>query len=251
MHSGFVVSEKLIDDFESAKSDDEKQVDQFFEERIISSEKLICDRIKLNKRASFVKPPKEQVNITTNRETDGMENKAMVSLLNVAEKSAINLEEIMKHRGTAVSLPLFNLNGTLRKTVKAKLVDCFELEQIETSYSRIIAVIDMGLLWRVCTPIKEYRETADGAPYTWDDYASKLFDAILRRHPNAAEYHLINDRYDVALSVKDSEHARRSANYIGGAINVFPRRGAKIPQASRFDAFLPIPATKFVYKHSF
>ncbi len=58
------------------------------------SEKLICDRIKLNKRASFVKPPNEQVNITKNRETDGMENKAIVSLLNVAEKSAINLEEI-------------------------------------------------------------------------------------------------------------------------------------------------------------
>ena len=239
--SGFLASEKLIGDFESAKSDGERQVDQFFEERILSSEKLIRDRIKLNKRASFVKPPKEQVNITTNKATDGMENKAMVSLLNIAE-SAINLEEVMKHPVTPVSLPLFNLNGTLRKTVKAKLVDCFKLEQIETGYSRVIAVIDMGLLWRVCIP--RNRETADGEPYTWNDYASKLFDAILRRHPNAAEYHLINDRYDVALSVKDSDHGRRSANYIGGAVNVFPRRGAKIPQASRFDAFFANASNK-------
>ena len=223
LQSGFLASEKLIGDSESAKSDDERQIDQFFEERIFSSEKLIHDRIKLHKRASFVKPPKEQVNITTNRATDGMENKAMVSPLNIAEKSAMNLEEVMKHRVTAVSLPLFNLNGTLRKMVKAKLVDCFEVKQIKTSvsvsvsvsynsnwlhYSRVIAVIDMGRLWRVCIQTKEDRESADEAPYTWDDYASKLFDAILRRHTNVAEYHLINDRYVVALSVKDSEHGR-------------------------------------------
>ena len=74
-----------------------------------------------------MKPPKERVNITMNRATDGMENKAMVSLLNIAEKSAINLEEVMKHRVTAVPLPLFNVNGTVRKTVKAKLADCCEL----------------------------------------------------------------------------------------------------------------------------
>ena len=69
-----------------------------------------------------MKPPKEQLNITTNRATYGMENKAMVSPLNIAEKSAMNLEEVMKHRVTAVSLPLFNLNGNLRKMVKAKLL---------------------------------------------------------------------------------------------------------------------------------
>ena len=105
-------------------------------------------------------------------------------------------------------------------------------------------MIDIGRLWRVCIPSKEDRETADGALYTWNDYPSKLFDAILRRHPNVAEYHLINDRYDIALSVKDSDHGRRSANYIGGAVNVFPRRGAKIPQASRFDAFFANASNK-------
>ena len=141
LQSGFLASEKLIGDSESAKSDDERQIDQFFEERIFSSEKLIHDRIKLHKRASFVKPPKEQVNITTNRATDGMENKAMVSPLNIDEKSAMNLEEVMKHRVTAVSLPLFNLNGTLRKMVKAKLVDCFEVKQIKTGYTTVASLL--------------------------------------------------------------------------------------------------------------
>ena len=88
-----------------------------------------------------MKPPKEQVNITTNRATDGMENKAMVSPLNIAEKSAMNLEEVMKHRVTAVSLPLFNLNGTLRKMVKAKLVDCFEVKQIKTGYTTVASLL--------------------------------------------------------------------------------------------------------------
>ena len=69
-------------------------------------------------------------------------------------------------------------------------------------------MIEIGRLWRVCIQSKEDRKSADEAPYTWDDYASKLFDAILRRHTNVAEYQLINDRYVVALSVKDSEHGR-------------------------------------------
>ncbi|KAG1659616.1 hypothetical protein GQR58_022474 [Nymphon striatum] len=146
-------------------------IDQFFEKRILPSEKLICDRIRFNKRASFVKPPKEQVNITMNKATDGMEN--------IAEMTA-------------------------------KPVDCFELEQVETGQSQIIAVIDIWLFWRICTPNKEDRETTDGAPSTWDDHASKLSGAILQIHPNAVEYHLINYRYDAAIRRETRDESSNS-----------------------------------------
>ena len=45
---------------------------------------------------------------------------------------------------------------------------------------------------------------------------------ILERHLEATEYHLINDRYDIDMSIKDAEHKKRSALFIGGAKNVFP-----------------------------
>ena len=43
--------------------------------------------------------------------------------------------------------------------------------------------------------------------FTWEDYAHKIFTTILKRHPNAKRFHLINNRYDMDLSIKDAEHS--------------------------------------------
>ena len=59
------------------------------------------------------------------RKTDATENKAMVNLINIAEDIALDLVQMMQYRVTDVCLPIFNINGTMRKAVKAKLCECF------------------------------------------------------------------------------------------------------------------------------
>ena len=71
----------------------------------------------------------------------------------------------------------------------------------------------MGLLWRISLPSKEDRETYDGSHFTWKDYAEKMFLKIMGRHPNASEFHFINDRYDVGVTTKDMQH-EKDARYI-------------------------------------
>ena len=44
-----------------------------------------------------------------------MENRAMVKIVALAEKAALNLEELMSYRLTEVCLPIFNINGQMRK----------------------------------------------------------------------------------------------------------------------------------------
>ena len=64
-----------------------------------------------------------------------------------------------------------------------------------------ISIVDMGFILRLATPSIADRESAKG-DFTWRNYATKIFNITLQRHPNATEYHLVNDRYDV----KDAEH---------------------------------------------
>ena len=53
-----------------------------------------------------------------------MENKAMASVVNLVEASGLlSLSEVMKHCLTEECLPLFNTNGTFRKTQKSKLLE--------------------------------------------------------------------------------------------------------------------------------
>ena len=60
-----------------------------------------------------------------------MENKAMVELVMLAQQAQLDLTRIMQYRLTDVPLALFNVNSTLRKSVKAKLVDVLILEDVK------------------------------------------------------------------------------------------------------------------------
>ena len=60
---------------------------------------------------------------------------------------------------------------------------------------------------------------------------------ILQRFPNAKEFYLVNDRYDLQLSIKDAEHKKRSAFSISGAKNAYPSSTDTIPPASKFSSF--------------
>ena len=70
--------------------------------------------------------------------------KLLTALIQAAQKSAIDLEQVMKYRVTDISLPLFNLDGAIRKAMKSKLQEClyFVSENLHSN----IAIIDMGLL---------------------------------------------------------------------------------------------------------
>ena len=89
-----------------------------------------------------------------------------------------------------------------------------------------IALVDMGLMWRLATPTKEDREKPDKTKYTWGDYRDKLHDTVMRRHPNAETIILVNDPYNSEYSIKDSEKLRRSK---GPAPNVFMSAGKEFP----------------------
>ena len=81
----------------------------------------------------------------------------------------------------------------------------------ETTFEGVsyISIVDIGFIWRLATPSIADRESPEG-DFTWGNYATKIFNIILQRHPNAMEYHLVNDRYDVELSIKDTEHQKRN-----------------------------------------
>ena len=149
-----------------------------------------------------------------------MENRAMVKILSLAQGNKVDLKDLMSCRRTEVCLPIFNINGQMRKSVKAKLVDWFLMDKTNLDDVAYISINDTGYLWRLAAPTMSDREKKD--KFTWGDYAEKIFNMIIRQHTDAKEYHLINDRYDVESSIKDAEHQKRNLLFIGGAKNVYP-----------------------------
>lgn len=154
LESGLIASPELIADFESANLDDEQQITEIYNTRILSTKNLIHDKISLNKRANFAKAPNKKDGSVVARRADAMENKAMINLINIAQETASDLVQIMQYRVTDVCLPIFNINGTMRKAVKAKLCECFTFKEAKASHSPKIALVDMGLLWRLANAIE-------------------------------------------------------------------------------------------------
>ena len=75
--------------------------------------------------------------------------------------------------------------------------------------------------------------------YSWHDYAMKVYDTIMSRHPNSDMFILVNDCYDdTVINVKDGEHKNRAKKYAGGeSKNIFPVSSKPFPSASDFNAF--------------
>ena len=101
----------------------------------------------------------------------------------------------------------------------------------------------MGYIWRLGTPRKEDREKLDRTPYTWADYAVKLFAMIINRHTHAKEFYIVNDRYDINESIKDAEHLRRAQSE-SCSKNAYPKNSALFPPANQVGSFFTNPANK-------
>ena len=175
--------------------------------------------------ANFTKPPKEK-NIEKSRKTDPMENKAMVKIFSLAENNALDLEQLLQYRLTDVCLPILNINGEIKKAV---------MEEIIVNFWQV-ATVEMRFLWRKCIQnAADMDQVAN--KFTWGDYARKIFTKILQRHPNTKEFHLVNYRFDMDLSIKDAEHKKRSALFSGGSKNVFSSSIYTVPLARKFSSF--------------
>ena len=102
----------------------------------------------------------------------------------------------------------------------------------------------MGYLVWLAAPTASDREKKD--KFTWVDYTEKekIFNMMVQWHPHAKEYHLINDRYDVELPIKDEDRQKRNLLFIGGAKNVYPSRNDPVPPLRKFNAFFVNAANK-------
>ena len=69
---------------------------------------------------------------------------------------------------------------------------------------------------------------------------------IIGRHLNASMIVLVNDPYDLDISIKDSEHIKRAIDkrYPGGSQNIFIRSMEKLPGSKDFNKFFCNPQNK-------
>jgi len=80
-----------------------------------------------------------------------------------------------------------------------------------------------------------------GTKYTWDDYAQKMMNLVVRRHGNADRIICVNDSYDQNYSIKGSEKLRRKQLPIR---NVFVKAEDKFLSSMDFYALLGKPENK-------
>ena len=217
----------------------EQQISQSFQERVLPDKKKIYDCIAINKSKIFSKPPRGNT-VDKLRKTGRMKNRAMVKILSLPAGSKVDLEDLMGYRLTELCFPIFNINGQMRKVIKAKLINCFLVDETKLHDIAYISIIDMGYLWRLTAPTASDREKK--VYLGW--LCREDLNMIVQRHPQSKEYHLINDRCDVELSLKDAEHQKRNLLFIGGAKNVYPSRNDPAPQLRTFNAFFVNSANK-------
>ena len=181
--------------------------------------------------------------ISSNSKMDAMENKAMAEVIVLAENSEekFDLTEIMQYRITDKCLSIFNINGSLRKGQKSKLIEKFSFMELNINEPSI-ALIDMGFMWRLSTPSAEDRLKPNGSFYTWGDYAEKIFFMICARHANASQVIFVNDPYDLPVNIKDCEHDRRAGTGMVGS--VYMKRDIKIPSPQEFNRLFQNPQNK-------
>ena len=212
-------------------------VKEFLDERVFAKKKSLSDRIPRSIRLNFANQEvKAMTGATMKGKAQEMERVALASVIELVDKSgALKLEEELEHRVTEECLSIFNVNGTMRKTQKSKLLQTMNISvsPIPTSYT---VIVDMGLIWRLSCPNKEDREKEDGSPFTWGDYAEKLIKLILKRHESAERIICVNDNYSQRVSIKDSERMLRQANK--QVANIFIKADKQFPNSMEFNNIL-------------
>ena len=109
----------------------------------------------------------------------------------------LNTPQQHEHCVVEGCVSLFNPNGTYRKTQKSKLIQKLSLQPIAIK-EPYVALIDMGMIWRMATSSAEDRQTQYGTPYKWLNNVQKVSSIILAPHRDAHRIICVNDPYDAA-----------------------------------------------------
>ena len=172
-----------------------------------------------------------------------MEQNALKSVIDVVQKSEVlSLEDILKHRVTEENTALFNPDGSLRKTAKSQLITKMntDLVQLDEDY---IAVVDMGMIWRLCLPAIDERSPDSDEKYKWNDYHDNVAKTLVARHPRAKMIISVNDDYTVKYTIKDEERQRREKSR-GNIPNEFFKPEDEFPSRVKFNKILQKPENK-------
>ena len=172
-----------------------------------------------------------------------MEQNALKSVIDVVQKSEVlSLEDILKHRVTEENTALFNPDGSLRKTAKSQLITKMntDLVQLDEDY---IAVVDMGMIWRLCLPAIDERSPDSDEKYKWNDYHDNVAKTLVARHPRAKMIISVNDDYTVKYTIKDEERQRREKR-LGNIPNEFFKPEDEFPSRVKFNKILQKPENK-------
>ena len=175
-----------------------------------------------------------------------MEKAGLATLIDIADRSGlIKLESVLEWRVTDECLSAFNVDGSMHKTCKSKLLQEFTLDPVSEKPHNHISLVDMGLIWRLATPSSEDRKAKkrDGSQYRWSDYLDKICNMVISRHSDACLIVLVNDRYDLQFSIKDGEHERRAAKY-QHIPNVFHKPEDTFPGSVEFNKLMVNSANK-------
>lgn len=171
LQSGLIASPELLHDFKTAIPDGQAQVETFLQERVLTKIKPLTATIHRNKRQNFASE-KICAPSGVNMQVAHMERSELAALVDLAEGSGmIQLESALVRRVTEDCLSLFNVDGSMRKTVKSKLLGLFSLEPVPKVPQNHVSLVDMDLIWRLATPTPEDREAKkrDGSDYCWID----------------------------------------------------------------------------------
>ena len=88
-----------------------------------------------------------------------MERSGLAALVDLAEGSGmIQLESALEARVTEDCLSLFNVDRSMRKTVKSKLLQLFNLDPVTEKPQSYVSLVDMGMIWWQATPTPEDHE---------------------------------------------------------------------------------------------
>ncbi|MCP3890082.1 MAG: hypothetical protein GY702_14610 [Desulfobulbaceae bacterium] len=146
LQSGLTASPELCHDLKTALSDGKVQVETLMQERVFTKDKPLSATIHRNKRWNFTN---EQIQTPSGApmKVAQMERSGLVALVALVEESGmLQLEEALDGRVTEECLSVYNVDESMRKTAKSKLLDLFNLDPVAEQPRHHISLVDMGLI---------------------------------------------------------------------------------------------------------
>ena len=106
-------------------------------------------------------------------------NTSLEWLISLAEKQP-NFSMLSQFENCVTEdwLAIFNINGTLRKCQKSKLVHQMSLQRYKLR-SNYMTLMDIGFLWRKSAPPLK-KEKNEETEYTWSDWSWRIFQPYVR-----------------------------------------------------------------------